>query len=66
MLRTALEHSSQFASQIELEAENRIDRQRLVDALADLHQLLEEYAPSWYTQEHHEKAESALQLSEKI
>ena len=66
MLRAAHEHSSQFASQIDVEAENRIDHQRLADALADLHQLLEEYAPSWYTQEHHEKVESALQLSGKL
>ena len=35
-------------------------RSRLVDALSDLHDLLEQYGPAWYTEEHHEKAELAL------
>jgi hypothetical protein len=38
----------------------KLDRTRLVDALAELQKLLEEYAPSWYTEEHHAKAKSAL------
>ena len=37
-----------------------IERSRLADALSDLHDLLEQYGPAWYTEEHHEKAESAL------
>lgn len=37
------------------------ERDRLIEALSDLHNLLEEYAPSWYTEEHHRKAASALQ-----
>jgi len=36
------------------------ERTRLIDALSELHDLLEEYAPSWYTEEHHLMAESAL------
>ena len=36
------------------------ERTRLIEALSDLHNLLEEYAPVWYTEEHHHKAESAL------
>jgi len=32
----------------------------LVEALSELHNLLEEYSPSWYTEEHHRKAEAAL------
>lgn len=28
--------------------------------LAELHALLESYAPVWFTQEHHERAEAAL------
>jgi hypothetical protein len=35
-------------------------RARLVEALSDLHDLLEEYGPIWYTEEHREKAQSAL------
>jgi len=33
------------------------------DALKMLFDLLEEYAPSWYTEEHHGQALSALQAS---
>jgi hypothetical protein len=33
---------------------------RVVEALADLYHLLEEYGPSWYTEEHRRKAEVAL------
>ena len=39
---------------------------RLVEALSDLYQLLEEYAPSWYTEEHREKAEAALYSSNRV
>ena len=35
---------------------------RLAEALEDLYELLEEYAPAWYTQEHREKAEAALRM----
>ena len=40
--------------------DHRSERARLVEALSDLHNLLEEYAPAWYTEEHHRKVESAL------
>jgi hypothetical protein len=33
---------------------------KLQEALQMLYDLLEEYAPSWYTEEHHDKAEAAL------
>jgi hypothetical protein len=32
----------------------------VIEALADLYHLLENYAPSWYGKEHHEKAAAAL------
>jgi hypothetical protein len=32
----------------------------LVEALTQLYELLEEYAPVWYTKEHHDKALAAL------
>jgi hypothetical protein len=38
------------------------DPEELRDALLHLYGLLEEYAPSWYSQEYREKAESALHL----
>jgi hypothetical protein len=37
----------------------------LVEALTELYQLLEEYAPPWYTQQHEEKALSALRPAKK-
>ena len=33
---------------------------KLREALKTLYDLLEEHAPSWYTEEHHDKAEAAL------
>ena len=41
------------------------DPELLADALTDLYDLLEQYAPSWYTEEHHEKAEAALHSKKK-
>ena len=41
-------------------SEAQLDRTGLIDALSELYDLLEKYAPAWYTQAHHAKAESAL------
>lgn len=38
---------------------------RLATALRDLYDILESHAPQWYTQEHHERAESALRQGGK-
>jgi hypothetical protein len=35
------------------------------EALFDLSQLLEDYAPSWYTEEHREKMQSALEYANR-
>ena len=45
--------------------ETPLERKRLIDALSELRNLLEEYAPSWYTEKHHRKAESALHPKKK-
>jgi hypothetical protein len=42
---------------------SEFDPQELLDALSDLYGLLEDYAPSWYTQEYRERAEGALHLT---
>jgi len=34
--------------------------ERVINALKDLHRLLEPYAPSWYTEELHQKNAAAL------
>ena len=44
---------------------NKSERTRLVEALSELQNLLEEYAPSWYTEKHHRKAESAVHPKKK-
>lgn len=38
---------------------------RLERELRRLYDILESYAPQWYTQEHHERAKSALRQGEK-
>ena len=37
---------------------------KLREALKMLYDLLEAYAPHWYTEEHHDRAEAALRSSE--
>jgi hypothetical protein len=37
---------------------------KLQEALKMLYDLLEAYAPHWYTEEHHDRAEAALRSSE--
>jgi len=36
------------------------DRDRLIEVLSELRNLLDEYAPSWYTEKRHQEIESAL------
>ena len=52
--------SKSRAGLLDYKSEVELDRARLVEALSELHDLLDEYAPSWYTQEHHEEAMAAL------
>jgi hypothetical protein len=40
--------------------ELNIERTKAVDILTELVKLLEDYAPTWYTEEIHERAEAAL------
>jgi hypothetical protein len=42
---------------------SRQEQEEVLDALKMLFDLLEEYAPAWYTEEHHTQALSALQAS---
>ena len=37
----------------------------LVEALTELYELLEQYAPMWYTKKHHDKALAALRSAKK-
>ena len=36
---------------------------KFAEALSDLYNLLEQYAPTWYTQAHREKARATLRLA---
>ena len=47
------------------ENETSLDRKRLVELLSELRNLLEDYAPAWYTEEQHRKIESALHNGKK-
>ena len=38
---------------------------RLATALRELYDILESHAPRWYTEEHHQRAESALRRGRK-
>lgn len=59
-----LQHRAEGMFQLsESDSEMELDRVRLADALSELHRLLEDYAPSWYTQKHHEKAVAALRAA---
>jgi len=42
------------------DSKTELIQERLAHALTVLHELLEEYSPSWYTQKHHKIAEAAL------
>ena len=44
-------------------SESDLNQERLVHALTRLYELLEEYAPTWYTQKHHDIADGALHAS---
>jgi len=40
----------------------RLQSAKVGDVLAELFNLLEQYAPAWYTEEHHQRAIEALQV----
>ena len=48
------------------EPEAKLELARVKDALTELYELLEDYAPTWYTEQHHKKAASALRLTKKL
>ena len=57
---------SSFSSENEEnETPTSLDRKRLVELLSELRNLLEDYSPSWYTEDQHRKVESALHAGKK-
>ena len=47
------------------DSETPAERKRLVEVLSELRNLLEDYSPSWYTEEHHRRVELALHATKK-
>ena len=43
----------------------RIELAGVAEVLRDLFNLLEQYAPTWYTEEHHNRAVAALRVFEE-
>jgi hypothetical protein len=46
--------------------DTKLQLARATDALAEIYQLLEDYAPVWYTEHHHHKTLSALRALKKL
>jgi hypothetical protein len=42
------------------------EREAAAEVLAELRELLDEYAPAWYAGEPHERVESALELLQRL
>ena len=49
-----------FRAELDASARGDQPRNNLVAVLGDLHRLLEDYAPRWYTYEHHRRSELAF------
>ena len=64
--RTEQLEMSTFPKQMNEASEMRLQLAQLADALAELYGLLEGYAPTWYTFDHHERAEFALRSMKKF
>jgi len=62
--RTEQSDASSFSQHSNEALEMKLQLTRATDALTELYELLEKYAPTWYTQLHHEKAKSALAAGE--
>jgi len=63
-------HSEQldvsFPKQMNEASEMRLQLRQLANALAEVYELLEDYAPTWYTSHHQERVESALRAAKKF
>jgi len=43
----------------------RSPQKQLLEVLSELRDLLEDYSPAWYTEEHHQRVESALHVRKR-
>ena len=57
---------SSFPKQTNEASEMRLQLRHLANALTEVYELLEDYAPTWYTLHHQERVESALRSAKKF
>jgi hypothetical protein len=55
-----MEHGELSSTPSFTDSKEQSDRTHLIEALTELYNLLELYAPAWYTKANHDKAEGAL------
>ncbi|PYU54373.1 MAG: hypothetical protein DMG55_31725 [Acidobacteria bacterium] len=55
-----------FPKQMNEASEMRLQLRHLANALAEVYELLEDYAPTWYTLHHQERVVSALRSAKKF
>lgn len=54
--------SGKYEAMNEMTLDVVLDKAVAVETLAELYELLEEYSPTWYTEEMHHRAEAALRV----
>lgn len=64
MIKNSAVRKQKFGGE-SFEAAVQPKEQELVGALRTLYELLERYAPPWYTQQHHDEAAAALGIKDK-
>ena len=57
---------SSFPKKMTEAAAMRLQLRHLANALAEVYELLEDYAPTWYRLRHQERIESALRSAKKF
>ena len=58
--RTLHKNAASRFSSTDNESNTSLDRTDLIEVLSELRNLLEDYSPAWYTEEHQRKLESAV------
>ena len=65
VIRTSHSKTASSLSTADVEHKTPSERTRLVEVLSELHDLLEEYSPMWYTEEHHRRIQAVLYIRKK-
>lgn len=62
MGQTGVRKAATSFSAADNEQKTPSERARLLEVLSELYELLEDYSPTWYTEEHHRRIQSALHM----